>query len=144
MRAIAARMHVSQATICRDVHKIQEDFRKRHHEDVDLWKQKQVDALERIFETAMAAWEASHLPVETITTRTGLARLDREGGITELPQEVSHSITGQTGNSAYLEKAMKALADIRAILGLDAPKRSDITSGGEPIKAYVGVDLDQV
>ena len=53
---------------------------------------------------------------------------------------------GQSGDSALLEKAMKALADIREIWGLDAPKKAEVTGAdGEPFKVYVSVSpVDEV
>ena len=50
----------------------------------------------------------------------------------------------QHPNPTYLKIAMEAQAHQREIWGLNAPKRTDVTSNNQPIKAYVGVALDDV
>jgi hypothetical protein len=103
-------------------------------------KCRQTAVLRRILEEALEAWEASKGDAVTVTS--GRAELDRAGRVVALPDEVR--TTGQRGAPQFLAQARAALADIRAIWGLDAPKSVDVTSQGEPIKLYAGVDVDAV
>lgn len=41
-----------------------------------------------------------------------------------------------------MKTVLDSLKQLRAVLGLDAPKSMDMTSGGQPIKAYVGISPD--
>ena len=87
---------------------------------------------------------ATTTTAETTTVTGGRATVSREGDLVPLPDQIVQQRREQTGNAALLGKAMEALSAIRAIWGLDAPKRQDVTTAGEPMKAYVGIDLDAV
>jgi hypothetical protein len=47
-------------------------------------------------------------------------------------------------NPEWLDKRLKCMERRAKLLGLDAPKKVDATSGGLPFKAFVGVDVDKV
>jgi hypothetical protein len=45
-------------------------------------------------------------------------------------------IEGQTGNPAFLAGVLACIAKRCQILGLDEPRKMDITSAGKPLKGY--------
>lgn len=72
---------------------------------------------------ALTAWERSKLPKETKTIKDGL-----EG------TEETNRTEGQCGDASFLTVAAKALESMRALKGLDAPKKTELTgANGEAL-----------
>lgn len=107
-------------------------------------KARQTAQLEAVYEEAMDQWRRSCEDAERNQVVSGRVKATDMGLTIDLPDLVTKTTEGQSGNPALLEKAMKALADIRAIWGLDAPQKKDVTSGGEPFKVYAGFDPEAV
>ena len=98
-----------------------------------------VDALEIEY---WKAWENSLKDAEVfITEKVGTQKgtnMDKRG------KEVFRR-EGQTGNPSFLAGIQWCINKRCEILGLDAPKRTDLTSGGERIRAIgLGVDIDKL
>jgi hypothetical protein len=100
--------------------------------------------LEQVVAEAWAAWRSTQGPVETVTTVTGRAELSRDGLLVDLPDQVTTQRKVQAGEAALLGKVLDGLAALRALHGVDEPKAVDVTSGGEPIKLYSCVPVDEV
>lgn len=90
-------------------------------------KQRQTDLLMEIYDQAMEAWEHSKQPKKS-TSRT----MSGDSDDSAKPGKVSVNVRDSDGDPRFLEQAMRALADIRKIWGMDAPtKIAPTTPDGE-------------
>jgi hypothetical protein len=137
---IGEALGVDPSTVCRMVQRAERVLAQEFKEQAFLVKCRQTALLETVSDEALRAWERSKLDAVTVTT--GRAELDRKGQVVTLPDEVERA--GQAGDARLLAQVRGAQQDIRKIWGLDAPASIDLTSGGEPVKLYRGIDLDQV
>ena len=143
-QAIADELGVSRSTVCRMLRQVNERLGAEFREQLEAMRAEQTEQHMAIAEQALAAWQRSLEAAETTTVTGGRTAVGREGDLVPLPDQVVQQRREQTGNAALLGRALEALSAIRAIWGLEAPKRQDVTTGGEPVKAYVGIDLDAV
>lgn len=141
---VAEQLGISQQAVSQLLHKIEARLVDEFVEDARREKIRQTELLLAIYEEAMEQWRRSCGDAEREQVVTGRVKVTDQGGVFELPDQVTKTTEGQSGNPALLEKAMSALAAIRAIWGLDAPKKTDVTSGGEPFKIYAGFDPEAV
>lgn len=116
-------------------------------------KSRQTAQLEHVASEAYEAWERSKLEAElerVVTAETSVVggALGDDGPVEVTLPAVETRTTnerkGQTGDPAHLNTAMKALADIREIWGLDAPKKNEHSGpGGGPIEfAHAATTFD--
>jgi hypothetical protein len=112
---IAEQLGVSQGTVSRMLGRVERRLAQAFQEEAFRAKARQTALLEHVVGEALAAWERSKQDAE----RRGLA-----------------------ASPAFLAECRAALAGIREIWGLNAPARQDVTSGGRPVKALIGVDPD--
>lgn len=140
---IADEIGVHVATVSRMLDRVERRLAAQLQEQALPIKARQTAVLERVAAEALAAWERSQQDAELVRV-TEKWVVPKDGAD---PYQVSDKTTerrGQAGDPALLAAAMKALADVREIWGLDAPKRTDLTSGGESLKAYVGFAPEEV
>jgi DNA-binding transcriptional regulator GbsR (MarR family) len=133
--AIAEQLGVARSTVTRALQRLDtgvEDLQIR--ELAMLQRVKQIRKLEYIAQEAMEAWQRSKEPKRSMSKKTGKKTrplVDPDTGeitdLTENTEDTSTTMSDQTGNPAYLAAAMKALADIRAIVGADAPVQTQST-----------------
>ncbi len=111
--------------------------------------------LEHIAKLALEQWYHSCGEVVSVTVTSGRVHVHKlrsgnaEGGYeerteqVELPDLVATHTEVQTGDPRLLQQAREALADVRAIWGLDAPRKSEVTGkDGGPIQVkQSGMDL---
>jgi hypothetical protein len=50
--------------------------------------------------------------------------------------------SAKKGNHGAIDRVLRIMDRRSKYLGLDAPTKQDVTSGGEPIKAYIGISPD--
>ena len=143
-QAIADELGVSRSTVCRMLRQENERLAREFRDQREALRVEQTEQHMAIAEQALTAWQRSLQAAETTTVTGGRAAVSRGGDLVPLPDQVVQQRREQTGDAALLGKALEALAAIRALWGLDAPKRQDITTAGEPVKAYIGIDLDAV
>ena len=126
---IAKRLGVNQSTISRDLRAAAENTLRDLDEAVRQTKLEQVAQLSTIVEEAMAAWLASKENAKTvIRTVKNTAAEESPGEDGEDSKTViTTRVAGKTGDICYLNTAMRALADIRKILGAEAPLESSVT-----------------
>lgn len=141
---IADTVGLSQAAISLLLKRVGERHAEEFRDQAEAVKTRQSEQLERVFNQAMAAWERSLTDEERRTITKGRVRVMDSGMMIEIPDTETIMRVGQSGNPALLAQAMKALADIRSIWGLDAPKKVDATTGGEPFKVYGGFNPSEV
>lgn len=124
---IARTLGVTQQTVSNDLKELQRRWREAALADIGDWKAEQlarIDALEREY---WEAWERSKQPVRVQTTRlvTGEAGSRSEGGMRE--EEV-------VGDPRFLSGVQWCISERIRVLGLAAPVRQDLTSGGKPFE----------
>jgi transposase-like protein len=134
---IARELGVDKAQISRDFKQIRKLWRERYLEDFDSAKHEELAKVAEIEQKAWAAWERSCKDGETMEV-TGTS----QGGKGK-PDKVKKRTKRQVGDPRYLAILLKCAEQRRAILGIDAPKKLDHTTGGQPFyKAYL-FDPDQ-
>lgn len=99
---------------------------------------------EYLYQQAVEAWQNSIGPRRQTTTVTGRAHVDRNGDTTVLPDQITIVEDNSPGNPAFLTAAQQHLNYQADLHGLKAPKRTDVTSDGQAVKAYIGLDLDEI
>lgn len=155
LRQIAERVGVSHTTVQRLLRTVENRLAKEFVGHAERVKARQAAQLEHVAADALAQWYRSCGEQVTVTVQAGRVHVLklREGDsdgftekekIVELPDLTTTSTKTQTGDPQLLAQAISALAAVRAIWGLDAPKRTDLTSGEMPIKAYIGFDPEEV
>lgn len=123
---IAGELKLSQPTVSRDLKIIQQDWVEASVQDLNDRKAielAKVDALEIEY---WKAWERSQKDAEVNTSK-----VSSEGG--EQKMEKQKRVEGQVGDPRYLQGIMQCIDRRCQILGIDAPKKIDATSGGKPI-----------
>lgn len=139
---IATQLGISQSTVSRDLQTIQKTWIHDAARDIGERKAQElakVDALE------LEYWEAWKRSQENAETRTlkGKGAASNEG-----PADVEQTVRteGQVGDPRFLTGIQWCIERRCLILGVDAPKRQEITGkDGEPIKfVKVGIDTDRL
>jgi hypothetical protein len=129
------------------------ELAEAHEEAALLYKHEIHERYNLIIKESLMAWERSKEVEETSTTVDGrvhvssvgqAAGLVQEPDVIPLPQQLTLTRKGSNGNPAFLRQAMDAMEAQRKIWGVDAPKKSDVTSDGKAVKAYIGINLDDV
>lgn len=138
-RRIGDELGVHRSTVGKMLQRMEKRLAAEFRDHAEEVKARQTGRLERLFEELVEQWRRSCEDGVTETTVEGRCQVDKTTGeIVPLPTETRRTVSGQSGNPALLAQALKALADIRAIWGLDAPKRTDVTSEGEAFKVLLG------
>jgi len=113
---IAQELGLERSTISKMLKRLNERAMKTITDEILAEKAQHIRQLKEIADEAFQAWERSK------ETRKGVVKKSRTGGMTR-GEETTTSVQDQDGDPRYLETAMKALNDIRKILGLDAPEK---------------------
>jgi hypothetical protein len=119
------------------VHRMLMRTRQRLFEELrdraDHQKTLQTARLEKLYREALEAWHKSWKPNKTLTSKQG-------AGSAGLPQDASVTIRDATGDPRYLQAAIAALADIRAIWGLEEAKKMTVRGDPKaPLESHVTV-----
>jgi hypothetical protein len=117
---IADALQVSEPSAWKMLNRVAE----RYHADlasmVATARRQQIAQLEHIADEALQAWEASKQEVRTVTRR----KREVDG---RTVQEATQEDVQRLPDVRYLQEARAALADIRSLLGADAPMRSHVS-----------------
>jgi hypothetical protein len=128
---IAQELGVHKSQITRDLKHIRRQWQETRLEDLNTLKDEELARLAKIQHDAWLAWERSCKDAETMEV-TGTS----QGGKGE-PAKVKKVTKGQAGDSRYLAIILDCVKQRCRLLGLEAPKKLDHTSGGQPFyKAY--------
>jgi transposase len=120
---IAKEIGINQSTVWRDIKAMAKIASANLEEQVTQETAAQVARLNHVVAEAMAAWEQSKKHHTSLTERTErVSKKDATGEPTgqliDLKSTVSKRIARWQGNPAFLETAIKAMADIRRILAI--------------------------
>jgi predicted transcriptional regulator len=129
---IADELQVTQQAVSLALRRIAGKLADAFIDEAREIKALQTEQLFEVYRTAMEQWIRSCQDGEKRTVTTGRVKAT-EHGYVDLPDQETLTVEGQSGNPALLTQAMKALADMRAIWGWDAPAKADVTSGGQSI-----------
>jgi DNA-binding transcriptional regulator LsrR (DeoR family) len=119
---IAEELGVNQATISRDLEALRKDWRTNSVDNFDQRVQIELAKTDQLELEYWKAWKRSLRNAETV-----IASIGPQG-----PTSTRKTV-GQSGNPAFLEGVLKCIQKRCDLLGLDAPKKTDLTSGGEKI-----------
>ena len=132
---------VGPAAISRYFSELASEWQKRTEIDTDAAIRKQLEEIAEMKEQLKAEWERSRTDGEEVITegRPG------KGGDTEAIKvtRVQRKRSGRLGQAAYIAARTRLLEREASLLGLDAPKRTEISgSGGKPLTFHVVYDDD--
>lgn len=106
---------------------------------------RQFTILNHVLDEALDAWEKSKAKQITRTAnmkKTGLQKgSDALDGVTAVEQRTGQKEVEQVGDPAWLDRALKASAEIRLLLGLDAPTVKRLLLSEDPIARVNDADL---
>lgn len=150
--SIAERLGVSQPTVSRDLVAIREEWKARAIEDFKAFIG---DALAKIDRLELEYWTAWQSSVGEHTKRTEkLAAADASTGagspgavslptiVSIVPIEVTVVTEKLAGDPRFLDGINRCIERRCRLLGLDAPQRTDITSGGKSV-VYIDRQLGE-
>lgn len=124
---IAEHLGVSQPRVSQILKKIEAKLHAEFVDEAAEIKARQTAQLEHVYTEALYQWLRSCEDLERTTVVSGRAGVSAVMGVIDLPNLETTMKEGQSGNPALLAQAMKALADIRAIWGLEAPKKQELS-----------------
>lgn len=141
---IAGELNVTQATISRDLAALRKLWLQSALVDINEAKAKELAKIDNLELEYWAAWERSKLDAEIeVTEQVGSRHKPKKGEPPE-PEGLAlerikkyKRVEGQSGNPAFLRGIEWCIQARRELFGLDAPKRTDVTSGGKPIENHV-------
>lgn len=150
---IAQELGVDKSTISRALDRVEKRLAEQFKNQAEVIKARQTERLEHIYSEAMEQWERSCQDAEltrTVTKTLAKATSDYDAENDEplekviIEETVTTERKGQSGNPALLQQAKEALADQREIWSLNAAKKTDVTSAGQPLHiTEVVIELQQ-
>lgn len=118
-------IEVTQATVSGDLKALDRLWKASAIDNIDKWKREVSEQYRYLYQQSLAAWEMSLEDAEEMTT----------GG----KDGPSEKIKGQSGNPAHIRNAQESLKAIREVLGLDEPKRQELTGkDGSKLEFWLG------
>lgn len=131
---IAAHLGISQQRVSQLLVVIEKRLHAEFAGQAEEIKARQTEQLQEVYREAVDQWRRSCEDAEKTTVISGRVKAG-EFGVIDLPDLETVSREGQSGNPALLAQAMKALADIRQIWGLNAAEKQEISGpGGGPVR----------
>lgn len=118
-QAIADHLGVQQATVSLILRRVRRRVLEQLQADVEQVKGEQTEQLAYIAAEAMAAWLRSQKPAKKVVRKA-------EGDEAVITSEIKE----RDGDPKFLAEARNALAAIRDIWGIDAPKKIDASLDG--------------
>jgi len=137
--AIAADVRVSQAAVSKILARVDERLLQELSARVERQKVRQTQRLEYLYTEALHAWEQS----KGDTTRRRQRQSEPAGGVGRGQTVAEIEVSTQHGDPRFLDEGRKALADLRKLWGIEAPRRSDVHVGREPFADLSDEELHQ-
>lgn len=143
---IAEKLGISQQTVSLDLKALHREWQRSAIADIDKAKARELAKIDNLEREYWVAWRRSRKDAETITEKN---RGEAEDGKLIDPQRMFRR-KGQAGDPRFLQGIQWCIERRCKILGIDAPDRHDITSGGvtlgrlfeEALKRAYGDDDD--
>jgi DNA-binding CsgD family transcriptional regulator len=124
--AIARDVGIARQSVHRIIRRVEARYHDAIASSVGRLKARQARALEAVLDEALDAWERSKQPARRVrkeTGRSGTSHSDSGNGArTDLNRT---DVQSRVGDPRFLAEAREALADLRKLYGLDAPKSGE-------------------
>ena len=126
--AIARDVGIARQSVHRIIRRVEAKYNQAIGATVERLRARQARTLWAVVDEATDAWERSKQPARRVrkeTGRSGNSRSgdsrngDRNGAYTDLTRT---EVQSRVGDPRFLTEAREALADLRKLYGLDAPK----------------------
>lgn len=141
---IAQELNINQSTVSRDVASMEKQVLGNLNEVIENEKMIQISLLQKILEESLDSWQLSrkrHTEVHETKERLPVYKLDGTvDHYTELKSSIRTVVVEQIGNTSYLNAAMKAMSDIRDILGMN---KTVVEFDWKKQAADLGLDVSQ-
>jgi len=137
---IAISLEVDQATVSRDLTALRKAWMQSALVDINEAKARELAKVDNLELTYWAAWERSLENAEVQTVEKQGVIHDKDGKVVGSRVKQTDRQEGQSGNPAFLKGVEWCINKRCELLGLDAPKKQDITTGGESLNT-IGVRL---
>lgn len=135
----------SLATVNKDVHTLLTEWRESRIEDMDAALQLELTRIDDAVRELWDQWEKSKEDyIRQTNTRSGAPKKEKDkgnetsqGSIETFSLSESKTNVVGLGNPAYIMEIRMQLAERRKLLGLYAPEKRDITSGGVSFSSFL-------
>lgn len=135
--SIAQREGVDQGTISRDLKAIHRDWVKNTTFNLDKEKALVLAKLDELERAAWHGWELSLKDAERQKISTG-EEAGKDGKKKPKGARIEKVTEGQGGNARFLEVILNCVKRRCELLGLDAPKRTEISGpAGDPVPLMI-------
>ena len=140
---IAKELKTNQSTVSRDLQTLQAEWRDSALVDIDLAKSQELAKVDRLEREYWEAWERSCEDAETLRQELDTHQLPTNPDSGKIPpNKVVRTSKGQAGDPRFLQGIQWCINKRCEIIGVDAPKRTDITERIQIV--YVGEDISQL
>lgn len=130
--SIAEQLGISQPTVSRDLKVIQGEWKEARIHDIDERKNIELAKIDNLELEYWEAWKRSCEDAEVMTVKKKGKIVN--GNEQTIPVEAQKRTEGQSGDPRYLAGVQWCINKRCELLGLDAPKSLDVTSGNERIQ----------
>lgn len=116
---IADALQVERTTVTKILKRLTDRILSRLEDEIEQTKIEQWNQLEYLISELFDAWERSKDPSKSVTRKQVIgkeAETDKTGTLLS-------TIVDEDGNLSYIREARATMADLRSLLGLDAPKK---------------------
>jgi hypothetical protein len=129
-RQIAAETGLSKAEVTKTLSRLRADWRTRAEDATDKHVAESVARILNVIDTAWVAYDRS---IGTIRKETRKARKGKTDGDQSVAEVTIHT-EELNGDAKYLDIVLQCERQLRALLGMDVPAKTEITGpGGGPI-----------
>jgi len=142
--AIAREVGIARQSVHRIIRRVEAKYNKLTASSVRMLKARQARALWAVVDEAVEAWERSKQPARRVRKESGRAGDSRSGerrgnsrGGGDRTELTRTDVQSRVGDPRYLTEAREALADLRKLYGLDAPKSGDGSRDQTPVEYKV-------
>lgn len=135
---------VGKSTVDRDIRAIRDEWKVDRLADMDIVIGGELEKLKMIEERTWHALQRSMLPTDDVQTKTRRVPVRNAEGELEVRDVVDTIVTHREGRlDPRLVRSLVEVQDRRAkLLGLDAPKGLDLTSGGKTLSFTVDIGAE--
>ena len=146
---IAERLNLDRSTVSYALRRIRQRVSTDLLEAAEQYRVEQADSLQMIAAEAIQAWHESKKSEKSVTKKSAGKGVEDDDGhrVVGRNGEVTISnVRDQDGDPRFLAEARAAMADVRKILGVDAPEKRDVTlhGDGNPDNAILSADLSKL